>query len=86
MVAAVEAGILTIEEACTRYWLSLEEFESWQRALTAEGVAGLKAAHLSAASAAAAKPWHPQAAAAAPHSGNRVHEPWRRTPDKPWQR
>ena len=84
VVAAVQAGILTIEEACTRYWLSLEEFASWQRALSAEGVEGLKAAHLAAAGANAPKPWHTQAAA--PRAVSRVHEPWRRATDKPWQR
>ena len=85
VVAAVQAGILTIEEACTRYWLSLEEFASWQRALSAEGVEGLKAGHLAAANAAAPKPWHQQGAATA-RPVSRVHEPWRRTTDKPWQR
>ena len=84
VVAAVQAGILTMEEACTRYWLSLEEFASWQRALSAEGVEGLKAAHLAAAGANAPKPWHTQAAA--PRAVSRVHEPWRRNVDKPWQR
>jgi len=73
VVAAVQAGVLTIEEACTRYWLS------------AEGVEGLKAAHLAAANAAAPKPWHQQATAAA-RPVSRVHEPWRRVTDKPWQR
>jgi hypothetical protein len=84
VVAAVQAGILTIDEACTRYWLSLEEFASWQRALSAEGVEGLKAGHLAAASATTPKPWHAQAAAPRPVS--RVHEPWRRAADKPWTR
>lgn len=32
VVAAVKAGLLTAEEACSRYSLSLEEFFSWQRA------------------------------------------------------
>lgn len=32
VVAAVKAGLLTAEEACSRYALSLEEFVSWQRA------------------------------------------------------
>ena len=45
---------------------------------------GLKAAHLAAANASAPKPWHAQTAAPSPVS--RVHEPWRRVTDKPWQR
>jgi hypothetical protein len=84
VVAAVEAGILTIEDACTRYWLSLEEFASWQRALSAEGVEGLKAGHLAHAASAEPKPWHRRAAA--PSIGRPADEPWRRTPAKPWER
>jgi hypothetical protein len=33
VVAAVAGGLLTVDEACTRYSLSLEEFTSWQRAV-----------------------------------------------------
>jgi transposase-like protein len=43
VVAAVHDGILTFEEACQRYSLSVEEFVSWQRALTTGGVRGLRA-------------------------------------------
>ncbi len=42
VVAAVHAGLLTLEEACQRYSLSVEEFLSWQRAFTAQGVRGLR--------------------------------------------
>ncbi len=42
VVAAVESGLLTIEEAMTRYNLSLEEFYAWQRAMDRGGVAGLR--------------------------------------------
>ena len=31
VVAAVRAGVITVEEACRRYQLSEEEFLSWQR-------------------------------------------------------
>ena len=42
VVAAVEAGLLSLSEARKRYELSVEEFISWQRALHAYGVKGLK--------------------------------------------
>jgi hypothetical protein len=44
VVAAVESGLITIEEAMTRYNLSLEEFYSWQRAMDRGGVSGLRVA------------------------------------------
>jgi Protein of unknown function (DUF1153) len=44
VVAAVEAGLITIEEAMARYNLSLEEFYSWQRAMDRGGVSGLRIA------------------------------------------
>jgi hypothetical protein len=43
VVAAIHAGLLTLEEACARYGLSLDEFLSWQSAYSAEGVRGLRA-------------------------------------------
>ncbi len=44
VVAAVEGGLITIEEAMARYDLSLEEFYSWQRAMDRGGVSGLRVA------------------------------------------
>lgn len=44
VVAAVEAGLITIDEAMARYNLSLEEFYSWQRAMDRAGVSGLRIA------------------------------------------
>jgi hypothetical protein len=46
VVAAVRAGLLTLEEACQRYNLSVEEFLSWQRLIESHGVAGLRATRL----------------------------------------
>lgn len=43
VVAAVRGGLLTLEEACDRYSLSIEEFMSWQRSLDENGVPGLRA-------------------------------------------
>ncbi|WP_038282298.1 DUF1153 domain-containing protein [Pacificimonas flava] len=42
VVAAVKGGLLTLDEACKRYGLSIEEFTSWQRAVDRAGLAGLR--------------------------------------------
>ena len=42
VVAAVNGGILTIDEACDRYNLTVEEFVSWQRAVDRSGMQGLR--------------------------------------------
>lgn len=42
VVAGVRAGLITIEEACRRYALSVEEFLSWKRLLDGFGVKGLR--------------------------------------------
>ena len=43
VVAAVRGGVLTLDEACRRYTLSVEEFLAWQRAIDRHGVPGLRA-------------------------------------------
>ena len=42
VVKAVEHGLMTRAEALERYALSDEEFDSWQRAVMAHGLDGLK--------------------------------------------
>jgi hypothetical protein len=42
VVAAVNGGLLSVDEACQRYGLSLEEFASWQRAVDRSGMPGLR--------------------------------------------
>jgi hypothetical protein len=42
VVSAVNGGLLTVDEACERYGLSLEEFASWQRAVDRSGMPGLR--------------------------------------------
>lgn len=42
VVAAVNGGLLTIDEVCERYDLTLEEFASWQRAVDRSGMPGLR--------------------------------------------
>ena len=42
VVAAVRGGLLSIDEACERYNLSLEEFMGWQASIEKDGLAGLR--------------------------------------------
>lgn len=46
VVAAVRGGLLTLEDACRRYGLSVEEFLSWQRAVERHGIRGLRTTRL----------------------------------------
>ncbi len=43
VVAAVRGGLLSLEEACERYKLTVEEFLSWQKSIDHHGLAGLRA-------------------------------------------
>ena len=42
VVAAVNGGLLSADEACDRYGLTLEEFAAWQRAIDRSGMPGLR--------------------------------------------
>ena len=42
VVAAVRGGLLSLEEACERYTLTVEEFLSWQASIDQHGLAGLR--------------------------------------------
>jgi Protein of unknown function (DUF1153) len=42
VVAAVNGGLLTVDEVCDRYTLTLEEFAGWQRAVDRSGMPGLR--------------------------------------------
>jgi len=42
VVAAVRGGLLSLEEACGRYKLTVEEYLSWQRSIDRHGLAGLR--------------------------------------------
>src|SRR3712207_2157443 len=42
VVAAVNGGLLTIEEACQRYSLALDEYLSWQTAIERHGFKALR--------------------------------------------
>ena len=43
LVAAVRGGLLSLEEACDRYTLTVDEFLSWQRSIERYGLPGLRA-------------------------------------------
>lgn len=42
VVAAVRGGLLSLEEACERYRLTVDEFLDWQRSIDRHGLAGLR--------------------------------------------
>lgn len=42
VVIAVRGGLISLEDACNRYTLSVEEFLSWQRAIDRNGLPGLR--------------------------------------------
>ena len=43
VVAAVRGGLLSLDEACERYTLTIEEFLSWNALIDRHGLAGLRA-------------------------------------------
>jgi hypothetical protein len=46
VVHAVRDGAISLQEACSRYRLSVEEFLAWQRAIERYGIPGLRATRL----------------------------------------
>ena len=46
IVDAVRAGMISLEEVCRRYELSVEEFLAWQHAIDTHGVPGLRVTRL----------------------------------------
>ena len=46
VVAAVRGGLLSLEEACERYTLTVDEFLSWQRSIDRYGLPGLRATRI----------------------------------------
>jgi hypothetical protein len=46
VVAGVRNGLISIEDACNRYKLSVEEFISWQRLIDQHGMRGLRTTRL----------------------------------------
>jgi hypothetical protein len=46
VIAAVNGGLLSLEEACSRYALNTEEFKSWEASYKQHGLAGLRITRL----------------------------------------
>jgi hypothetical protein len=46
VVAAVRGGLLSLEEACERYKLTVDELLSWQRSIDRDGLLGLRATRI----------------------------------------
>jgi hypothetical protein len=46
VVAGVRGGLLSLEDACQRYTLSVEEFASWQQLIDRHGLRGLRVTRL----------------------------------------
>ncbi len=46
VVSGVRAGLISLEEACRRYTLSVEEFSTWQRMIDKYGMRGLRVTQL----------------------------------------
>ena len=43
VVTGVRTGLISLDEACRRYALSVDEFRSWQQSLAEQGLSGLRA-------------------------------------------
>lgn len=46
VVAGVRNGLISLDDACSRYKLSVEEFLSWQRLIEEHGMRGLRTTRL----------------------------------------
>ena len=46
VVAAVLSGMITVEEVCQRYGLSVDEYLSWHNAMQRHGLQGLRTTKL----------------------------------------
>jgi hypothetical protein len=46
VVAAVRGGLLSLEEACSHYKLTVDEFLSWQHSIDRFGLPGLRATRI----------------------------------------
>ncbi len=46
VVAAVQGGLITLDDACIRYNLTVEEFIGWRGAIARYGLAGLRSTRL----------------------------------------
>ena len=42
VVVAVRGGLLSLEDACSRYRLTMDEYLNWQKSIDCHGLAGLR--------------------------------------------
>ena len=42
VLAAIDGGLLSVDDACERYRLSLEELGAWRQSVERAGIAGLR--------------------------------------------
>ena len=42
LVAAIQGGLITLDDACARYDLSTDEFMSWRRSIQRDGLRALR--------------------------------------------
>ena len=42
VISAVRGGLLSLDEACSRYMLTVDEFLSWQHSVDQHGLPGLR--------------------------------------------
>jgi len=42
VVAAVRGGLLSLDDACSRYRLTMDEYLYWQQSIDSHGLAGLR--------------------------------------------
>jgi Protein of unknown function (DUF1153) len=48
VVAAVRGGLLSLDDACKRYQLTIDEFLNWHRLINRHGLKGLRATKIQA--------------------------------------
>jgi Protein of unknown function (DUF1153) len=46
VIAAVRGGLLSLDEACSRYLLTVDEYLSWQHSVDQHGLPGLRATRI----------------------------------------
>tara|TARA_Y100001934_G_scaffold273008_1_gene362405 strand:- start:1935 stop:2255 length:321 start_codon:yes stop_codon:yes gene_type:complete len=46
VICAVETDLISLEDACSRYGISMEKYESWRRLLEKRGMGGLRVTRL----------------------------------------
>ncbi len=68
VVAAVRGGLLSLDEACRRYTLTVDEFLSWQLSIDRHGLAGLRTTRI--------QQYRPEAAANRPQASHGFAASW----------